>query len=762
MNALRLVTMSPELLGVVFSLLAFAGWPLRSVMLAYPVVALIAFCMIGALAGYGAGGLASHVRLDPRISVRRGTRAALSATLWSGVWVLIMIGTLPGWEATLKALLLPVSSFLPGTLAGSVGSALGAFQFHPRTDAGAESQENEPTEVPMALRIGTWIGLFPAYAAAALCTLVPGRTTTSLIRAAAPAASKPRATAEKEFAYAAASELLTAHPYRWHVTTTRELGGYSGRTLVLDHDQRRLAGALSSNDAVVQITGLNQPDTLSFPPLPFVVARLAFNPAGDQLVAVSSRPPRTLAILKCEGLQTILLPQPSNYQIPDEPIAWVQSNAICFFGSQFKQQLLNLESLEISPLERPQRDFDSVRYSTSPGMVTSDRWTFRIRTQMPTASMLPEVEGTPGWPVVLRERLALMDTKSYAMRVFPEIDSAEEDRWMGVQEGSILLRIRGTQLTAHYFGFRQYPPTRWSLQMPHGPEKLPNPESISNSLKGCELRLFVYAPLTNPLTNKTVGPDRRQLKATLILSEWKDNQAECWMAINYLPILAGDVVADLHVHEEERTLLPLGSPQRWWSVLPEPTSNARDQDELPTRESVSERQAEGQTLESARLAAATAKPTPPLKEGEPKEPESTKSAEVPAAANESDQVLLKQLIAFLENHHALATQGKTDELTQNYAEKVDHFNNGIVDRKFIFRDQSDYHQKYSNIRERFQDLVKVTQMADGRVRVEYAMVNEWTKNADGTRGGGTHSVTLDLIKQGHAWKIVRHRASKKN
>ncbi|MFN0126913.1 MAG: hypothetical protein ACKV19_09560 [Verrucomicrobiales bacterium] len=745
---------------MLISLIALPGWPLRSAMLANPVIALLFFCFTGALAGFATGGLTSHAGSDAQTSVRRGARAALSASLWAGIWIMVMVGTLPGWQATLKALLLPVGSVVPGTLVGSFAAALGAFQFRRRTVIDCEQHQDSIAEVPLLFRYCAWIGLVPAYAAAAISTLLPGRTTTSLIRSATQSVSQPQPSNGKDFNYEHSEALLTAHPYRWNVTATRELGAFVGRTLVLDHDQRRLAGSLSSNGAIVQITGLNKSETLRFPPLPFDVGHLAFNSKGDELLAVSNRQPRSLAILKCDGLKTILLPQPSKNQIPDDPIAWVEKNAVCFYGSQFKQQLLNLESLEITALDQPQREFDSLRYRTSPGMVTNDRWTFRIRTQMPTASMLPEVEGTPGWPVVLRERLGLNDAMSYSMRIFPEIESAEGDRWMGVQEGSILLRIRGTQVTGYYFGLRPTPPLRWKLQMPHGPEKLPNAESMANLLKGCEFRLFVYAPLTNPLTNKTVGPDRQQLKATLIISEWKDTEAECWLAIDYLPILAGNVVADLHVHSEERALLPLGSPQRWWAVLPDPTSSAQDQTQLPSRQSVTERQMEGEKLEAQRLALTKAKPNPPAAEVEVKQPDPVPTEAATETKDEVKEPLLQELTAYLENHHALATAGRIDELAQNYAEQVDHFNNGTVDRMFIFRDEFDYHQKYRDIRERVRGPVAVRQLSNNRIRVEYTMVNGWTKIADGTRGGGAHSVILDLVKQGDSWKIVRHRASK--
>ena len=91
---------------------------------------------------------------------------------------------------------------------------------------------------------------------------------------------------------------------------------------------------------------------------------------------------------------------------------------------------------------------------------------------------------------------------------------------------------------------------------------------------------------------------------------------------------------------------------------------------------------------------------------------------------------------------------------------MDYFNNGVVSRAFILKDETEYHQKYNFIREKIrQASVNVEATPGGTYEVSYRMENEWQK-IDGTSGAGLFDVRLTVQRRGDVWRIVKHRATK--
>jgi len=124
--------------------------------------------------------------------------------------------------------------------------------------------------------------------------------------------------------------------------------------------------------------------------------------------------------------------------------------------------------------------------------------------------------------------------------------------------------------------------------------------------------------------------------------------------------------------------------------------------------------------------------------------------------------LKKSVTTFVFAHHAAASKGKLNKVVNNYAERVDHFRNGIVSREFIYKDETDYHRKYKFVWETVRGRVAIRNIREGLVEVSYVMGNEWQRLSDNLSGSNLFRVTLNLENQPEGWKIVKHRADKQN
>jgi hypothetical protein len=222
---------------------------------------------------------------------------------------------------------------------------------------------------------------------------------------------------------------------------------------------------------------------------------------------------------------------------------------------------------------------------------------------------------------------------------------------------------------------------------------------------------------------------------------WEGTDAEVWIESGSLSYSPGDVFADLYVRGDPPRLVSTEQEHPWWLVAPEPVTGASDPHQLPLRKDMAK---EPTGEEKAKFAQA-------MKE--------QASPPVEAAANDD---LKKAVTTFIFSHHAAASAGRLNDVVNDYADRVDHFKNGMVSRDFILRDEKEYHQKYRYVRESVQGALTIKRLGIGQVEVSYIMANEWQRLADNVTGGGVFRIVLTLEDQLTGWKIIRHRADKQN
>jgi hypothetical protein len=157
----------------------------------------------------------------------------------------------------------------------------------------------------------------------------------------------------------------------------------------------------------------------------------------------------------------------------------------------------------------------------------NERWAFTISSRI-VSSETPETEGTvPDWKLPTQWVLTLRDQTRVLERVFPEVSFASRDASpvFGVEDGSKIIRFGGGMAEVIFFETRPVPPLRWKITLPNRPEKMRDREAVEQALTEGKLSLMLYLPIVNPLTGKTIAPDRTQPKSVLRVLSWTGTEA---------------------------------------------------------------------------------------------------------------------------------------------------------------------------------------------------------------------------------------------
>ena len=732
-------------------------------MLTQPTWALAMFAGLASLAGFVVGGLLSRAGEAIDKAVRLGGKSAVVATLVASASFALMARKLPGDFSAIRGFLIPLVCALPVILVGSMAAALGALTC--RCAEGSDENRVAPAviEPPRYFKFCYWGIVFAAILVTVLCPFYPTPY---------PQAEKRADTAP--FHYSAPEAMAKAPVAAWKLETQRVIGNFDiNRGLDISKDERFVAG-VNGGDIVVYDLESEQMQKISN--LPFSVGNLSFNPRGDRLFLVSGSEPRRIAVVELMSRRVFLLPQPKKHAVPSGRVVWWDSKEVIFHNDGKTLLTLNLDSLEIDPSNLSPPEVEEIRLIPSQGWPRNERWALG-RSQMVTSSELPETEGITDWLPLGKTVLSFSDLQHPMERCLPEIDVASDDLIIGASNGSKILRVRNGEATAFYFGMRPVPPLRWSISMPHGPEKLLPADSAKYARELGELFLMLYAPMTNPLTGKTIGPDRSQPKAVLRVLKWEGIEAEVSINQDYHPFAKGDVFADVYrtVRRSSPLLLKFEGPHRWWMLAPEPPVDSDDLAKLPTKEDLEkrwraatdkiveeEKKADAvKASEVARLAAEKQMSKPPIVLVKPDSPAPIPPVEnpsqIPSQPRQSTP-LEKEITRFVVEHHEKASGRDITAMVQDYAQRVDHFTNGIVDRMFIYTDEFKYRQKLANVTEEVDGPVVVRDLGNGKFEARYIMSN-FIRFKDGRSERGRFQIIFEIEKQGGVWQIIKHRSA---
>lgn len=747
MQVARHIARSSEATGFVMGLLALVSAPFQLTMLRTPGWLLLALAFISSLAA-----LATALAFadEVRNTVRRGVITAGIAAIVGACCFAWLSHRFP--DTTFKAWLPGILSILPAMFCGmlTAGVAVLTLSNHSQIAQDPTVQSPQPRFIIWGIRSGM----------ALLFLLATGIVDTSPSRAAAPEIPpQPQVSSTPPETFAVQNEMSQADAVSWHLSRSRTVPGVSSDLYTLSANDRWLATVIE-NRLALRVLDLHTFDSGKTIKLARTIDRLSFDPSAKRILAVSDSAPAELAVINLQNGINVHLPMPKKQAVPKGRLLWWREHEVLIGTSEKDLRVLNLETLELDEVSAVPswKEINAAQRETivkdmSLGLCETARWRWELSHSI-QATELPEVEGTEGWPIGFRRCLAITHPERDFSLSFPPVDFQEGDLFSSSQDGAKVFRSRGSTLDIFYFNLSPAPHLKWALKMPHGIAKCQKAEEAKRALSVSRLCALVYAPLQNPLNGRVVGPRRDRVKAVLTFESWEEDKAECYVSDLYSPINPSDVIADPCVWNGVKSeLLALETPHRWWAALPDPVPGSDAVSTLPTRESIGAtitllKKADDERVRSEGQAQPMERPV-----FAPQAPYSV----VPAPRSVEDQIK-----DFVTAHHLAAQAGDVDRLVRNYDERVDHFNNGWVDRQFIQQDELKYHGENAVLEERILGPITVMPSVGTVHSVIYALRVSIQNRASGQAKTFTFDVSLGVVETPDGFRINRQKAAKQS
>ena len=567
---------------------------------------------------------------------------------------------------------------------------------------------------------------------------------------------------------------------QWRLLKQREVSGVDESTLALSPDDRYVA-CVAREQQAVQVIDLRT-EAIWRVKLPGKVEHFSFHPSGERLlVACRVDEDRFYGVVDIRGGQVTMLPKPRKGMVPAGTPFWWKDNKVLIVQNQ-DRLILNLDNLEIDDAAQDEewKSLDpliqqKLTREVVPALMDKARWQWEVR-RFIRRSELPEIAGQSQWPLTLERCLAISHPLLDCMTVFPSLDVKEGERLCSTRDGSVVLHPVGGVLHLYYFDVEPLPDLVWKIVMPHSPEEGEHAKDVIRALEGGQLAALVYRPMINPLNQKVVGPLREEALGVMRFLEWKGKEATVYLWQRRSPIKEGDIIADVCslTDEPEGELLTLNTPHRWWSRLPSTNGGSLTPPKASLRHEqtsvLKKRESEQSAVQVAREAAERRK-------REEEESASSRMAAEKTAAMEAarkaaaekaaltDEVAPKlkdMIVRFVAAHHKKSLEGDVKGMVADYADKVDYFTNGLVDRAWILRDEATYHNAHLMFEERVigDVTVKHSTQGDG-----YAVSYDLRLQAQnmGTRKpiDGVFSVRMVITHTSEGMRIILQHSEKK-
>ena len=286
-----------------------------------------------------------------------------------------------------------------------------------------------------------------------------------------------------------------------------------------------------------------------------------------------------------------------------------------------------------------------------------------------------------------------------------------------------LFFVRDGELFVRYLETSPSRETRFAATMPEAP-----PAAISDTLNARALVAMLCPPIINPLNGKTVGADLSRIKGLIGVESWTGAAATMWLKEDYGEVpVASDVVAFIGKIENGR-IVPLPQYGEWWS----PISDVKSGD-APER-----------------VAPVVPKEPPPpisIRETPPKQ------NEIPLHPS-----LVDALRAFIREHHAKSSRNDVDGLMASYAERVEHFDKGVVSRDVVRAEEAEYHSPGVKVSELLTEEPKFSTLGNDRYAAKYTIRFDRTNSVNRKWSRGFADIELTIAMTNMGPRIVRQNA----
>jgi hypothetical protein len=767
-----------EVLGLGIGLIMLLALPWRVVMVLEPGWLLLVLLVLACMAGFAGGRVSVQHGSDPSSALRFGAWAAFLAALVAASIFALSSRLMESWFFVFKAGTAGLLSLLPVTFYGMVCSGVAALTLA-RQDAPANpATPTSPPSSAMIWSLRTLISLLVVLA----IVLPPASPLRFVASQPAPQPQRPMQTVAPRpvFAFTPSPDIEHASAMQWRFLKQREVLGVDESTLALSPDDR-YAACLARDQQAVQVIDLRT-EAVWHVNLPGKVEHFSFNPSGERLLAVSRLDDERLySVADIRRGRVTMLPKPRKGMVPAGTPFWWKDTKVLVVQNQ-DRLMLNLDSLEIDDAAQDEewKSLDpliqqKVTREVVPALMDKAQWQWEQR-RFIRRNELPEIAGKLQWPLTLERCLAISHPLLDCMTVFPSLSVKEGERLCSTRDGSVVLRTTGGVLHLYYFEVQPLPDLVWKIIMPHSREDGEHAKEVTRALESGQLAALVYRPMINPLNQQVVGPLREEVLGVLRFQEWKGKEATVYLWQRCSPINEGDIIADVCslADEPEGELLTLNTPHRWWTRLPASNGGPLTPPKTSSRQEltsvVQKREREENAVEVARVAAERRK-------REEAEVASARMAAEKAAAMEAERKVaaekaastdvvapkLKDMVVrFVEAHHKKSLDGDVQGMVADYADKVDYFTNGVVDRAWILRDEATYHNSHFMFEERIMGDMAVKHATQGDGYEAAYDLRVQAQNM-GTRKpiDGIFSVRMVITHTSEGMRIILQHSEKK-
>jgi hypothetical protein len=657
-------------------------------------------------------------------SMRTAARATILTALLAAAMVVLVSRLSISQTAAVLSFIPAVLSILPASFFGMLAGACAAgLQLPSLPKPSVEGTELQGKALLLLLVLACVVGFF--------APLFPARIQGTRSMPARVASVPP----VPPWRYSKPADFAKAEASRWEVLTTRQLGHVQSSTQVVISPVRELFACVDGNQ--LRIVDLNMPtNAVSFQIIGGIQS-MSFSPDEGRLFFQTEQNLKRVGVIDLTTSRVTDLPTPKAYAVPSGDVVWWTTDEVAFQNSKGPLRILNLETLEIESEESSTAwtalpPSDRLQWS-SPRKVNlpaSERCSLEFRPAITTTEMPTDLKQRE-WRMSGNTLLAVKDDE-HDYRRFLQLDVLPDDRYLGPKDGSKLVRIRNNDAVVFYFGLRPRSPVSFKLAMPKPRESYSDKE-LSAALSHGDLCAFVYSPMVNPLNQRVVGPDRERVKGLVRFATWNGRDASLWLAEEFFSVEPGDIIADIHVWKNNSPqLIPDSDPHRWWSRIGPITDRERDLASTPTQASTQALQHDSRYEQSTQRGSLVLQkidfqpvlqPTPAPPSQNPFNASNlTNPPPIPPKdfrALDANNPVVRQLGEFITAHHAKANSGDVNGLVADYADQVRYSTNGLVDRAFIFRDETISRARFRRISERITSTISIEQLSFDQFRAQY-------------------------------------------
>lgn len=734
---------------------------------------IVLLAMVAAIAGLlAAASRPSDLQSRPLalgIGARLGLRAGFRAA-WFGGSVIVVKAVFDVWNAETTAgdialrwrswitLIVALAGLLPGGLFGFFGGALGALISARRIPKGLTTEAS-------VLTWWRWVSM--AITLAGLLTLGSpvfhlGRPLKAdpppLVVIPPPPPPQPA-----PFHFVASPEFASAKFGQVTVDTVKVISGVqSHMPMAMKPDFSVFAFCDSSKRSpMITFFDLDWFKHIGSIPVPsFPERKLAWSPDFKRLACVSGNGNEgRLWILDPASNTMIILPRPKNGDIPSGDYAWWSANEIAFFPSDEPPLFLDLDKLLLKPIKESAflaKADDATKKQwaadgSKDGLPMFSRWTFGVVDLLVQNQPPPRRQPDGSWRYGFTPCWSFFDDKTKITHALTSLTVEQGMKCFCASDASKLILISNDQ--AKVIFMRLQPTSQWCLEaeMPMVKEGITD-DTIKEQIAKNLVCAFVYSPLINPLTGKTVGPDYDHVKAMIRLQEWTGGRATFAITQRAQPIGSEDVIATLHTWEAGNIVKwrPAESDD-WWKVVGKLSDQPVKETEtvLETMQTLAADWSGDAFIVAprARTFAPKQQPTPKVAEPSPSPPPSPKPV-----INE----VAEDVKRFVQQHHSKASAGNVDGMMADYADIVDFLDKGRVLKDVIAKDEITHRQNWPHGNESIQGTITLQQSGDAwsaSYTVEFR-----NENAKGDWQSGLVDITVEIRPFKAGYLITSHKA----